>query len=254
MTTRGGGSLSRSCSGLLLLCLFFVLSAHETEARGVLAVLQKTSPGKIHELETRNKRLSDVFFKEGGRDVGFDVVIFCERRMSVHEKQLRRGSKLPLKFVYVDESLLAGEADYLKSKLNLTTKTVMSTLCPANAGSIYFSLGYKGMCQFWFSGFLQFVKNYDWLLRVDDDCHLLKLETSDYDMSSLFPLPDHVPFAPALWKPSQICSIRKTVTGLFNFTQEFMTKHNISSPEGKLKNISAYVHFSRDANGTIAKV
>ena len=55
----------------LVLC-FFVLN---TNARGVIAVLQKAS--KLQQLETRNKHLNEMFYKEG-QDPGFDIVIFCE--------------------------------------------------------------------------------------------------------------------------------------------------------------------------------
>ena len=28
------------------------------------------------------------------------------------------------------------------------------------------------MCRFWFIGFLEYLKEYDWMLRLDPDCEL----------------------------------------------------------------------------------
>lgn len=233
---------------VLLLGLLCAVRIPGGEARGVIAVLQKAS--KLSQLQVRNHHLDDIFYK-AGRENDFDVVIFCEKYVKTHHQQeLQNASKLPLKFVFVDEQLRGSEHAYMKRNKHHNTKKIMERICPANPGSNYFPFGYKAMCQFWFTDFQQYVQEYDWLLRVDDDCHLLKLKRTlaKADMSSLFPLPDHVPFAPAMWTRAEYCSGRGTVTGLQNFTQEFATRNNISSSDGVSRNISTFA-----ARGIVSK-
>ena len=137
---------------------------------------------------------------------------------------------------------------------NRTTHQYMQRICPVNGGSNYFSFGYKGMCQFWFTDFQEYVKDYDWLLRVDDDCHLLKLKNSSHDLSSLFPLPDHIPLAATMWAESVYCSDQSTVTGLRDFTQDFVLRHNITEPTGELRNLSSHAYFRGNAEGGVRGV
>ena len=231
-------------SALSLLLLFTSMCIICVESRGVIAVLAKAS--KLSTLQVRNKHLDAMFYQEGHVN-DFDVVIFCEKYVTLAIQQgIQNHSKLPLTFVHVDPQMRGAEKTYLKKLKQKSDRAYMDTTCPVNSGSNYFSFGYKAMCQFWFTGFQEYVKEYDWLLRIDDDCNLLKLKKSlsTTNMSSLLPLPEHVPFAPAMWTRSQYCSRRSTVTGLQDFTQQFVTRHNISSQSqsqaGQTKNISEW--------------
>jgi hypothetical protein len=231
----------------MIQCLFFLalasMSCISVESKGVIAVLVKAS--KTSQLQIRNRYLDEIFYQEGHIN-DFDVVIFCEKYVKPEiQQKLQNNSKLPLTFVYVDSSMRGAENKYLKKVKKRSDKMYMDATCPVNAGSNYFPFGYKAMCQFWFTDFQDYVKDYDWLLRIDDDCHLLKLKESLAltQMSSLLPLPDHVPFAPAMWTRAKYCSSSSTVTGLRDFTQQFVAAHNISSSRGQHpgqpKNISA---------------
>lgn len=233
---------------MTILCLLLLITGIlvRVESRGIIAVLQKAS--KTSQLQIRNQHLDTLFYREGQVN-DFDVVIFCEHYVNVAmQEKLQQTSKLPLIFVFVDSQLRGSEKAYLKKKKESSAMLLMNTMCPSNGGSNYFPFGYKAMCQFWFADFQQYVKEYDWLLRVDDDCDLLQLPgTSSLapSLGSLFPLPAHIPFAPAMWFSGEACSVKKTVTGLLNFTQQFATAHNLhSSSSGAPRNISAYTHLT----------
>lgn len=226
-----------------LLLLLFVLHMTHVEAKGVIAVLQKAS--KLSLLAQRNSVLEKVFYREG-QENDFDVVIFCEKYVKrIHQEELQNATKLPLQFVFVDDSLRGSEKQYGIDRNIKKKRYFMDTKCPANGGSARFTFGYKGMCQFWFTDFQQYVEQYDWLLRVDDDCDLLHLRESLSvpNMASLLPLPDHVPFAPAQWTRSEFCTHLGAVTGMMSFTKDFADRHNVTTSSGQPTNISQSIVF-----------
>lgn len=233
---------------VLFLLLLFTIFVSNAESKGVIAVLQKAS--KTSHLIIRNIHLARMFYREGHVN-NFDVVIFCEHLIDMDmQEKLQNSSKLPLKFVFVDEQLRGSEKEYLTKKKEPSAQRQMHKMCPENGGSNYFGFGYKSMCQFWFTDFQKYVKEYDWLLRIDDDCHLMKLNKSlSPSLSYLFPLPENIPFAPAMWYMGEGCkSYKTTVTGLLKFAQQFASAHNLSSSsssqlgEQPRRNISAYLH------------
>ena len=159
------------------------------------------------------------------------------------QENLQNKSKLPLTFVFVDSTLRGAEKQYGKDRATKSKRRVMDTLCPSNGGSARFTFGYKGMCQFWFVDFQQYVTQYDWLLRVDDDCLLSPFRTSlaSTNLATVFPLPDHVPFAAAQWTRAEYCSSTTALTGMMNFTQDFATRNHLTSAPGIPTNLSASV-------------
>jgi hypothetical protein len=238
-----------------------------THAKGVIAVLQKAS--KLDLLGSRNSALEQLLTHSLPHShthshthsnsstptptYDFDIVIFCEHYVKkIYQEKLQNKTILPLKFIFVDETLRGAEKQYGKSRTNKASRLFMDEACPANGGSSRFTFGYKGMCQFWFTDFMQYVEEYDWLLRVDDDCTLLKLKESlaSTELASIFPLPDHVPFAPAQWTRSGYCSRIGAVTGMMNYTYDFAVRHNLKSVTGEPKNISDHIVFDHVKNVT----
>jgi hypothetical protein len=111
--------------------------------------------------------------------------------------------------------------------------------CPEGYRSEITPVGYKDMCRFWSLGFLDYVREYDWVFRFDDDCEISEILDASM-FSSLFN-PDVFISAPG-WQPLNrqrfdlVDLTQKTqgvvVQGLLSFTQDFVNRY---SPEAKGK-------------------
>lgn len=55
-------------------------------------------------------------------------------------------------------------------------------LCYPTTLSNRFSLGYKHMCHFWSIDFLEYLKDYKYILRIDDDCLLNTFDTNIFNI------------------------------------------------------------------------
>ena len=51
-------------------------------------------------------------------------------------------------------------------------------LCPPSTISNYFSIGYKNMCYFWSIDFLTYFKDYEFVIRIDEDCFLKYMDVN----------------------------------------------------------------------------
>jgi hypothetical protein len=58
-------------------------------------------------------------------------------------------------------------------------RAVVSVICYSTSLSESFSLGYKSMCRFWFDGFLKYADEYEYIVRIDEDCILFQFDLMD---------------------------------------------------------------------------
>uniref|UniRef100_A0A6C0JJR3 Glycosyltransferase n=1 Tax=viral metagenome TaxID=1070528 RepID=A0A6C0JJR3_9ZZZZ len=87
-----------------------------------------------------------------------DVLIFHEGNIS-NEHQIKISNETPLlniKFINISGKAFKPE----KSNIVFDANTRM------------FGLSYRHMCSFWFVDFWEFVKDYEYLLRIDEDCFI----------------------------------------------------------------------------------
>ena len=89
------------------------------------------------------------------------------------------------------------------------------------------------MCHFWFLDFLHFCDEYEYILRIDEDCFV------DFNIDEIFKLlPTKVLIAGAIDKDEEIVT-----TGLNDFTLNFLRKNGIKrrskSPGGPYTNVFA---------------
>ena len=85
-----------------------------------------------------------------------DILIFHEGNI-LNEHQLKISNEttlLNIKFINISDKAFKKE----KSNIAFDAPTQM------------FGLNYRHMCSFWFVDFWDFVKEYDYLLRIDEDC------------------------------------------------------------------------------------
>ncbi len=165
-------------------------------------------------LIARNRSLSDVAICD--QDLDVHHVLFHEGNIS-QEHQLYIADKTPslnLKFVDVSE-----EFRYVPSDQGCKTG-----LCKETQGSARFSLGYKTMCRFWLHRFLDYTHDYDYVVRVDEDCVVKSLDLTSIidDMRSS----GKVYLTPSLMSEDS----HDVVIGLARFSDRFAQEKGLAHP------------------------
>jgi len=92
------------------------------------------------------------------QDKNIDILIFHEGNI-FHQVEIQRASP-SLKLIFIDIK-----------KHNLAFKKEYESI-PVDPATANFNLGYRHMCSFWFVDFWHFVKEYDSILRIDEDCYI----------------------------------------------------------------------------------
>jgi hypothetical protein len=100
----------------------------------------------------------------------FDMIIFHEGNIpESHQLYISENSKQTLIFRNIKEHGNKKAFDDNKNIIN-------NDLCPPNFLSSNFSLGYKHMCHFWSIDFLEYLKDYKFIIRIDEDCFINKFD------------------------------------------------------------------------------
>lgn len=118
----------------------------------------------------RNKYIYENIISKS--DNKFDVILFHEGNITKeHQNYIREQSKnMSLIFSDVRKSSPKTAFDPTKNKFNME-------LCPPTPQSMAFPLGYKHMCHFWSMDFLDYLSNYKYIIRIDEDCLVTKFDT-----------------------------------------------------------------------------
>lgn len=116
---------------------------------------------KYDQLINRNKSIEKNLV-----DKSIDIVIFHEGNIFLeHQKYIKdQTSELQIKFVDVSEKAFQKEEE----SINFYEP------------SKHFGLGYRHMCSFWFIDFWNYVENYSYIIRIDEDC------TIDFNLDQKF--------------------------------------------------------------------
>lgn len=111
----------------------------------------------------RNIKISENIINKV--DEKFDILIFHEGNINTnHQKFISSYTpELNLTFINVKENNKKNAFDDSLNKVNLK-------LCPPTVESKMFPLGYKHMCHFWSIDFLNFLQDYKYVIRIDEDC------------------------------------------------------------------------------------
>jgi hypothetical protein len=84
--------------------------------------------------------------------------------------------------------------------------------------------GYRHMCHFWFIDFLKYCENYDYILRIDEDCFI------DFIIDDIFDLlPNKIVIA-----GMNVEDENGVVFGLNNFTLKFLIENNFNNIKPRL--------------------
>jgi hypothetical protein len=171
---------------------------------------------KYFSLIQRNKSISKNL-----NDKTMDIVIFNEGNISdLHQQLIRKETpKLNIKFVTVNEKAFLKE-----NEVFTFYKTTIRDI---------WHYGYRHMCHFWFIDFLHFCNEYDYILRIDEDCII------DFNIDEIFNiLPSKFLIAGAVDTDDE-----HVTHGLNKFTLDFLKKNGFTKkskqPGGPYTNIFA---------------
>jgi len=104
----------------------------------------------------------------------FDLIIFHEGNIT-NDHQLHISSLSKPNLIFKDVRY-SGNGEAFNDKKNIMNYE----LCPPTIESQGFHLGYKHMCHFWSIDFFEYLKDYDYIIRIDEDCFI-----TDFDFDAL---------------------------------------------------------------------
>ena len=96
---------------------------------------------------------------------------FIQRNKSIEENIQRDYDFL----VFNEGNISEDQQEYIQSKTKIPLQFITIPKFEPRNHAIFeptrpWGWNYRHMCNFWFSGFLDYVKSYDQLLRIDEDC------------------------------------------------------------------------------------
>lgn len=166
---------------------------------------------KYNELIKRN-----IAIENNLNDKSIDILIFHENNITFQQQKYIKSKTNSLNIIFI--SII--EKGFLKEKENIEIyeKTKL------------FKIGYRHMCSFWFVNFWDYVKDYDLILRIDEDCIInFNIDNLLYELNN------------------KVCIYGDWVDdcdyvtfGLNNFTMNFFNTRNTHNPSGPYTNIIAF--------------
>jgi hypothetical protein len=191
--------------------MFQVVTEFENK-KVALAVLTKgyTDLESYNTLIIRNNLIHQNILTK--TNLEYDMIIFHEGNITPeHIEYITVNSQPTLIFKNVKECGNGIAFDDNKNKIN-------STLCPPTELSDQFPLGYKHMCHFWSIDFFDYLSEYDYVLRIDEDCYIDRVDPSVFETI----VEQGITFAVPL-----ICEVLDTpevIVGLDILTKNFLTE------------------------------
>jgi len=122
-----------------------------------------------NDLIERNKSIYNVLYNSSKNK--YDFIIFHEGNISI-EDQLHISKFTP------ELKLIFKNVKNTKPKIAFNNNKNKNNydLCPPTNLSNGFNLGYKHMCHFWAIDFLEYLTEYKYIIRIDEDCILTRFD------------------------------------------------------------------------------
>lgn len=118
-------------------------------------------------LINRNKLIYELIISKIDSESikNIDIILFHEGNITNTDKEYIQSKtpQLILNFIDIKQTYPKTAFDNNKNIININ-------LCPPTELSNSFSLGYKHMCHFWSIDFLEYLRDYKYILRIDEDC------------------------------------------------------------------------------------
>lgn len=163
----------------------------------------------------RNRHIAINFYLKLHNKECYDIIILHEGNIPVqHQNYIQSNSpRLPLIF----------------KKVEFTKNIAINNcLCPPTQLSSSFSIGYKNMCQFWSIDFLHYLSDYNYIIRIDEDCHILNMPINLIELYNA----NNIMFSSAYYQEKDEYAV---TVGLDKFFNEFMKKRNITPHKNTIR-------------------
>ena len=165
-------TLVLSCIFIMLGFAFLWLSTRRASmetfysAKDAIVVLTKGygSLDGYDQLIRRNTSINNMFYSQLENKDTVDVLIFHEGNVPIeHQQYIQNATPLmPLVFKHV--------------AFQQGNHIAVGNFCHTTELSERFTMGYKNMCRFWSIGMFQHMKGYVYIIRIDEDCVLHKMD------------------------------------------------------------------------------
>jgi hypothetical protein len=150
---------------------------------------------QYQQLIRRNKHI--VYHLE---DKSIDILIFHEGNIKEDHQTFIKNETPEIKLQFIDISNIAFQPE----KKNIVFEEAHD-----------YGLGYRHMCSFWFVNFFDAVKDYDRLLRIDEDCYI------DTNINQILSQLDEYTFVCGTFSRDE----ESVTKGLNRFSLDFMDTH-----------------------------
>jgi len=197
---------------ILIVCFalyysFYSLSEHFENTKNAIVVLTKgyDKNEDYEKLVSRNDSIYHKLYTSLKDKNEYDVIIFHEGNITEKQQEYIQSKTpdFPLQF----------------RKVEFQNKVVNHPNCPNTDVSEKFSMGYKNMCYFWSISFFEYLKDYNYIIRVDEDCVLDRFEPNLIENYKR----ENIMFSSAKWQGDDELSV---TTGMKELFTEFMKKHS----------------------------
>ena len=136
---------------------------------------------KYMKLISRNLMIDNVLFHKKNKNnninkKNIDIIIFHEGNITYEQQNFIQSMTPKLELIFKDIKK-CDPKNAFDNKKNLKNMD----LCPPNEKSERFGLGYKHMCHFWAIDYLYYLKDYKYIIRIDEDCLILKFNHDIFD-------------------------------------------------------------------------
>lgn len=163
----------------------------------------------------RNNAIFDKIVN--GSKYDFDLIIFHEGNITnEHQTYISSKSNSPIIFKDIRYS---GNGNAFNSDRNI----INAELCPPNSLSSWFELGYKHMCYFWSIDLFDYLSEYKYVIRIDEDVVVTKFDESVLNKI----VNDNIKFAaPLFCYYNGKLDDPDVMVGLQKLTEDFYEKYN----------------------------
>lgn len=180
-------------------------------------------------LINRNKFIYENIIKNSGQI--FDMIIYHEGNISETQQKHIQSKTEKLKLTFLNLKKTGN-----KKAFNNDINKINLEFCAPTQLSNSFPLGYKHMCHFWSIDFLVYLKDYKYIIRIDEDCLV-----NTYDNDVLKNMLDNELFFTSPYFEGQ--DDDRVIVGMENLWSNFIKENNIT-PKKDFKNIMCpYTNF-----------
>ena len=152
-----------------------------------------------------------IYDKIYSKKNNFDIIIFNEGNINTEQQKYIQSNtpNMPLIFKTVQ----------------FYNTDIINDYCPP---ILDFSSGYKNMCYFWSIDYLEYLKEYDFMIRIDEDCVIETLDPNIIDKYK----EKNIKFSSAYFQGEDDPNV---TIGMKELVDNFMTKHNLKKIKDELR-------------------